>query len=218
MYLWWHMERNVGPSRFLEQTYLNVSYVSIHRRSVVLPVLSLYILVHTYTHTCIFIFTKKTKNSGTIVTAVLLKIQCFWDVWVFKIFDCLTLKMVIRSFETSGTTCPKIHSHIPEDVNIKNIQCCTVYITIILPILVVCIHSQSSIAVIHIVNFSAFIFVGETTPSPPARVLACDRQYNAQEVWWNNRCGDSHISLPKFGPQLPAELTFCYKLPIYLFL
>lgn len=58
------MERNVGPSRFLEQTYLNVSYVGIHRRPVVLlPVLSLYILVHTYTHTCMFIFAKNTKKN-----------------------------------------------------------------------------------------------------------------------------------------------------------
>ena len=36
---------------FLEQTDLNVSYVSIHRRSVVLAVLPLYILIHTHPHT-----------------------------------------------------------------------------------------------------------------------------------------------------------------------
>jgi len=151
---------------FLEQTYLNVSYVGIHRRSVVLPVLSLYILVHTYTHTCMFIFTK--KNARTDVTAVLLKIQCFWDVRVFKNFHCLTLKMkVIRSFETWGTTRPKTQRHIPEDLKIKNIQGCTVFTTIILPILVVRIHSQSSIVVISIVYFSALIYLGETNPHRP---------------------------------------------------
>lgn len=61
------MERNVGPSNFLNRD-LNVSYVSIHRRSVVLAVLPLYILV--YTH----MFTKKTKNARIEITALLLKI------------------------------------------------------------------------------------------------------------------------------------------------
>ena len=42
---------------FFEHTDLHVSYVSIHRRSVVhLAVLALYILVYTHTHTHMYIY------------------------------------------------------------------------------------------------------------------------------------------------------------------
>ena len=42
---------------FFENTDLHVSYVSIHRRSVVhLAVLALYILVYTHTHTHMYIY------------------------------------------------------------------------------------------------------------------------------------------------------------------